>query len=1075
MSIEIARFITKVLLPRRHPDIVRRQRLIDCLHQNVNRRAQFLFAAAGYGKTTLLVDFASDVNIPVCWYSVDSFDEEPRNFLEYIVESIRRRFPQFGQQFLSFLSTIDLTSWLSSVVAALVNEIHTAIPDFFILVLDDYHFVEHSPCVNSIVNLLLEKAPDNCHFIISSRTIPPLSVIPRLIFNRQAAVLKTEDLCFTSQEIRELFCHSREVELSLEDAEGLMADSGGWIAGITLALQSSWKSPLRPTMKAKGVKSQLFEYLASEVYVQQSREIQDFQLKTSVLAELEPQICDYLLGISSSQQFLDEIERRNLLIVRLSNENHCYRYHHILREFLKTTLVRQNYQQYVSLNIRAAEFYHRQERWGEAILHYQEARCFQGCARVIGQSGEKLLQAGRWRTLASWIEGLPEEILAEEPKLTIWLIQATLRLGEKEKALRLASEAIERFRGDGNEQWLAQAMVYRGAALRLAGYPREAIKDLRQGLKLSYASPGSVATLAEAHRQLGGAYGQQGEFSRAKRELKKSLSLYITIGDLFGISMTHNQLGIAYGELGNLANSAAHLESAKTGWEKLSNLSELALTLSNLGMLYYLQAERDLAVEALEKAIEIAKRGGLLQSEAWALVTLGDVKRDASEYDAALELYNEALDLANQAMEGYLVAYTTCAMGNTYRLMGQYKKAEVLIKQAIAMAEERGEHYELGLYLTSLGVLKYQEEKFEEATKLLTRACRFLCKSGNKREMAKAYLHLANVLFRRKLFSQATRHLEVASQVLAELGHDDFILPDAAVLSSLIQFAASKRIGGTRFIYLKDKLVAYQLLVSKPMSRGEQLSSRISLPEVKAYGFGQSVVFLEARKISDIEWRSRKAKEMLFYFLVHPARRTKEQILEALCPELSIANQNSSFHSTVYRLRRALYQGCLVYNDGWYQLHPEGRFWFDAEEFERMLKQANHLPQESEARLSCLENAVDLYKGPLLIDFYSEWCEASRLNFETKYVRALSSLAEDYAAKGKWERCIELLERILAVDEYNEEAYHELIKAYALLGDRASALRCYRHYSDIMGGELKAELSPKIAHLYHQILKSQRS
>jgi DNA-binding SARP family transcriptional activator len=425
-------------------------------------------------------------------------------------------------------------------------------------------------------------------------------------------------------------------------------------------------------------------------------------------------------------------------------------------------------------------------------------------------------------------------------------------------------------------------------------------------------------------------------------------------------------------------------------------------------------------------------------------------------------------------MEGYLVAYTTCAMGNTHRLMGQPKKAEVLIKQAIAMAEERGEHYELGLYLTSLGVLKYQGEESGEAIRILSRACRLLRRSGNRREMVRAYLHLANVLFRRKRFSQATRYLEVASQVLAELGYDDFILPEAAVLSSLIQFAASKRIGGTRFIGLKDKLVSYQLLVSKPVSRGEYPPLRVSLPEVKAYGFGQSVVFLEARRISDIEWRSKKAKEMLFYLLVHPPGRTKEQILEALWPELSIANQNSCFHSTVYRLRRALYQGCLVYQDGWYRLHPEGEFWFDAEEFEQLLKQAHHLPPDSDARLSCLEKAIDLYTGPFLADFYSEWCETLRLNFEMKYVRALSTLAGHHAAKGDWERCIELLERILAVDIYNEEAHYKLIKAYTHLGDSASALKCYHNYTDILREQLDAEPSPKIALLYHQILGSQR-
>lgn len=89
MAVANVEFITKVLIPRRREDVMRRQRLIDLLHEHVPLRLEVISAPAGYGKTTLLVDFANDVEIPVCWYSLDVSDQDPKLLLEGILASIR--------------------------------------------------------------------------------------------------------------------------------------------------------------------------------------------------------------------------------------------------------------------------------------------------------------------------------------------------------------------------------------------------------------------------------------------------------------------------------------------------------------------------------------------------------------------------------------------------------------------------------------------------------------------------------------------------------------------------------------------------------------------------------------------------------------------------------------------------------------------------------------------------------------------------------------------------------------------------------------------------------------------------
>ena len=129
---------TRLLIPQRGGDIVCRQRLIDLLHGNIHLRAQIICAPGGYGKTTLVVDFATGLDVPVCWYSLDASDQDPRRLLEGIVSSIRCQFPDFGQQTQScLLQADDVDSGASRLVDTLTGEMYTAIPDYCVLVLED--------------------------------------------------------------------------------------------------------------------------------------------------------------------------------------------------------------------------------------------------------------------------------------------------------------------------------------------------------------------------------------------------------------------------------------------------------------------------------------------------------------------------------------------------------------------------------------------------------------------------------------------------------------------------------------------------------------------------------------------------------------------------------------------------------------------------------------------------------------------------------------------------------------------------------------------------------------------------
>jgi len=167
--------MTKILLPKKPPDLLRRPRLTDFLHANVHHKLILISAPAGYGKTSLLIDFAHDTDLAVCWYSLDQFDRDPSIFLDHLTATIQQAYPQFSTRGSALLQgTADLRTNMYSVVAALVNEIYEKIPEYFTLILDDYHYVDDQDEINEFMAHFLRKVTENCHVIISTRTLPAI-------------------------------------------------------------------------------------------------------------------------------------------------------------------------------------------------------------------------------------------------------------------------------------------------------------------------------------------------------------------------------------------------------------------------------------------------------------------------------------------------------------------------------------------------------------------------------------------------------------------------------------------------------------------------------------------------------------------------------------------------------------------------------------------------------------------------------------------------------------------------------------------------------------------------------------
>jgi LuxR family maltose regulon positive regulatory protein len=1063
----------KVTLPARQPAILHRQRLTDLLSEHVCGRVTVVSAPAGYGKTTLLLDFAQGSQAPICWYSLDERDRDLHTFLSYWLACGRGHFPAFGEGVEAALARgeeMGHQEWVDLMVSA-VQEVGRP----FILVFDDFHYLDEAPPeLRQVFEGWLYRLPPDCHVILSTRTRPDVGVLPLMTVRQEVATVTAADFAFSCEEVAQLYRDILGKEIPLDDAQHLADVTEGWAAALILMADKVQIARTSISLEQLKGSDTLFQYIELEQFSTQSQEVQRFLTDSAVPRVMEPQWLDELLGIDNAEEMMNRLEQRNLFVTRGEpgaggddREAQRYRYHKVFRAFLVSRLRSQEGQRFAELNEKAAAMFEREGRWQEAVYHLLQARAWERIVQITERVGRELLEQGEWDTLAEWLEAIPGEELDSQPKLVLWKARVLHYLNQQDQALAVLARPIQTFEAEADWTSLAEALATKGMCLRMKGSYQEAKEALTRARSLLLKHDGPTSVLTEARKELGITYGMCGEFAKALDELKGVLDVYEAQGDAYNIAHVSDQLGITLASLGRLEEAVGHLERARVRWLKLGNDELLIQTLTNLGTLYHLQGELDRAEEVNRQGLEKARQRGSTYAEAYLLASLADTQRDRGQPVEAIEQYRRALDLARELDDAYIGIYIVNSLANAQRLSGDIAGAEATERQAAADAEQRGGVFELGICYVTQGLIQRDRGLLKEAVTSLERAVDLLKKGNAKRDLTKAYFHLGEVYFSLKRKRLALDCLDAAAKLIQELGYDHFLRLEASRAPLLVQYAAAHK--------LADSYYARMLKVIKnaaPAQTGkgsEEPEEDGAASGLAAYGFGHLRVEMNGREVTDLEWRSEKSKEMFFFFLCNRRPLRKEEIVTALWPDLPDEKTGSLFHSNLYRLRKALYPECIAKDSGRYILDPQGSFWFDVEEFQEALRATEGLPAEDDQTIALMEKARALYTGQFASEFYSEWAEALRWQLEEQHMRLLTTMAGTCTERGEYKRSADLCQQILTEDEFNEAAWYRLMSNYVLADQMEAAAFCYRKYVDVVSEGLGGEGIPEFEEICHQI------
>ena len=1075
--------VTKIRIPRRRPDLLPRQRLVNFIHAHLDRKLILISAPAGYGKTSLLTDFACDTDLPVCWYTLDPFDRDLRAFLEHLVAAVALRFPAFGRRSRAYLrETTDPGANLYPLVATLVQEIYDTIPEYFCLVLDDHHTVEEQEQINEFLDLFVTYVDENCHLIIASRALPALPNLSLLLARRQAAGLSIDELRFTPQEIQALAKQNYKLDLSPEQATKLAERTGGWITGLLLTAAQRWELSVMGEAEAgtgvtiRGrINVDIYDYLSRQVLSRQPAPLRDFLLASSVLDELSPELCVTVLGIERPARtddvraLMDQVRIRNLFILEFEGEQNRLRYHDLFREFLQDSLRQQDEARFRKLTLQAARAYAERGDWERAIGRYLLLREYEQAAGLICPMATHMHETGRWDTLAGWIDALPEAIRVAYPELLVYRGKIHTERGEHAQALSIYDQAERQFNDLGDRARAAHALAMKGYTLRFQGHYAEAITRSQEALALvSGATPAERFTMALAHKNVGLCYFPLGQLAEGGQALRQALDLYEALGDLYDMASVHHDLGFGSELAGDLEGAVEQYRAALQSWQQLGNPAPWANTLNGLGVVYQLQGRYEEASQILDEALAKARQAGDLRVEAFVWASLGDLYRDLGVYERARQAYLEAAEIASRSRVGLIPTYARNGLGNLLRLQGDLAQAGTQLQKALELATAHGADYEAGLCFTSLGILAGEKQDLAAAHDHLDRAVERFEAGGFRRDLAVACLHQAHIAFQAGDLSAALAGLQRVLDLVDQLGFDQFLVVEGQRLSGLLRYAQAQGVGERVLPRLLERIEIHQAQVAARPEPVVQVEPRQAL---RIYALGQPRVEQQRAGAASglIQWTTAQSRDLLFCLLQHPQGLSKEEVGVLFWPEHPPHKLDGIFRSSLYRLRRAMFRESVVFDEGRYRFNWDSEYWFDVEAFEQGLDEAG-LAASPRERSELLEKALRLYKGDYLQGIYADWCLLERERLRERHLAALESLARLHVDRGNLQQAIKELQHLLAQDPYREAAHRELMRCHYRMGDRVAAMRQYRICVQILREDLGLSPTPETEELYLEII-----
>ena len=1078
---------SKLLPPRRPATFLERPSLAQRLDRARDYRLTTVVAGAGFGKSTLLGPWLSDLQ--GCWYTIDETDESPATLARGLVDSLRVKVPDlFTDLDAALQGSFGADEGAESQVEALAGQVGGALEevDDLVLVLDDLHELSAQTDSAHLIEALCRHAPEHCHIVLSSRAQPPFP-IERMRGRGQVLDIDASALAFSQDEVEALLQDlSGHVDGDL--ARELHALTHGWPAAVRLAAEAFQGSPVdRRRVVLEGLRrpgGSLVAYLAAEVFPRERPSVRELLMRVALFERFTPELCE-AVGIANATETVWELAARGLLVRLDSDSGEWFVLHSLVREFVLGHWPLSP-EETRTLHVRAAEWFEASSDLDSAIGSLNAAGDRSGITRILEERGDEMLRSGHADRLIWATDLLAGD--SRTPTLEQLAGEARQIRGDWTGALACYGRAANR------ESLLSPGLAWRMGLLHyLRADINEALMVYARG-RVEGTAPRDEALLlawnAAAHWAKGDAEDCRDAVTRASEAAEIS-------GDPQALAAVHTVLAMLASALeGDRREGDRHYRLALDYAERANDVLQLIRIRTNRGSHLDDEGRYEEALAELETATGLAELTGFtyflglgLSNRASVRFHLGQVDEAIADNKRAVSVYRELGSLD--------VGHPLRNLGEIYRARGDLTLARSSYEEAIELAERSGDRQVLTPALAGLARVLAGDEP-EEASKLADRAV----------SLGPGFDHLGSLLAQGWV-ALARGDREKAAQIAegaAEFSRGTRDRPRLAELLELQVFASSdpqikltrleEALSIRREIHDELGAAAIELalgrlgegpdaraLAARAERRLTGLGVRMQAPAagvlaclprsdvapVQIRSLGGFAVLRNGRPVPAAEWQSKKARDLLKVLVARRGRPAPRDLLaELLWPEKDPGKLPNRLSVALSIVRAALDPDKLFSPERFIISDKDSvalnlaSVSVDVEEF---LADADAgLDLERQGRVNeaheLLVAAEATYAGDFLEeDLYEDWSVPLREEARAAYIAVASALARAAVAARDHEAGIPHFLRLLERDPYDEGANLELVSALTSCGRHGEARHHYRAYVSRMT-EIEVEAAP---------------
>lgn len=1110
---------TKLQPPQLKGKILRRERLIKRLKDNLEKKLILVCADAGYGKTTLLTTFIKQVKKPYAWLTLNSGDRCFNTFIKYMIAGIRQYFPEFGNAFLWKLIKNGFSVNMEETLISFANSLQAVSHVDIWTILDDYHNVSDSHEITECMNFLLTNSPSNLHFIIASRAKPLFSV-SRLKSKGEYYELSADDMKFTYEETQMLFRDIWRSDHEKEKILRLWTETNGWITAIYLYLSSLRENrELELTIRSSEMHAELYKYLAEEILTNQEKTIRNFLIKTSIFDVLQPKICDRLLQTKRSQKILHQLADSGLFTHCIDSEQELYQYHPLFREFLLNTLEKgRSANDLQGLYAKAGRIMEESGDLYGALAFFIRIKKWHSAANLLHRMLKENIQRLEVLQIEQYLEKFPLDYIEKDARL-LFLKGLIAYYKEKyQNALGLMKQAQSLLEKKGRKRDLLKVLTAEANLCMRSGRYEDALFYAAQALGLN---PG----LKEKAEILCFAKGPSelclGKIKDAEASLALAYDIYDRTRYSKGRAVAMVHLSALSYEIGDLIKAGQYCETARQLFEELNDNFHLGIALINLATIHNILREDEKAKAVIDQALDIGRKFDIKEVYGEAVCQLAELKINKGDeagygfFEESLKAFQEIEDICN-------VTASMLSYGDAKRRRGHLTDALRLINKA----GENINAFKLGkltpLYKIVRGIAECESGYYSRAEADLSEARELSTPIGNRYyvflcDLYLAYLHhltgnerSSRAIFEQCLSSVRKDHYEPI--LVTEHGVSVPLLISRLALRPDDNFSISvlEKVGARATKYLLPLLDEKNVDLSRAVI---ELLARIDDPacidKLRRYTahpeLGDTAAFalkcISTGGVKDLvvnflgkmavyrndelikTWKYNAVRNLFQFLVINKGRRIlRDEIIETLWPGMPLDKALAGLYNALSSLRKILEPGkhgktsMIRLENECVWLDWRDSYSYDVDRFLENYR-LGKIKEKGDPRacLMTFSEAQKIYRGDFLgEEKYVDWIEPERRRLREIYIETLSRTAVLHIQRQEYDKAMDFHKKILELDPCIEESHRALMLCHWKRNDKKKAVEQYKICEEVLTKHLGLSPLSETKRLFEVIVSHQK-